>query len=91
LIEALKNALLSHKVTSISYFSEWLGYLPYGQYHWITVNDEDITSSIKSPDTMSSDLEALVSAGRLVEIARYIRKHDDVGPNDIQIDYKLSD
>ena len=52
----------------ISYHSEWLGYLPYGQYHWVAVNGKDVTSLISNPDTMAPDLEKLVKLKFIVKV-----------------------
>lgn len=91
LIKVIRNALLSHDATSILYFSEWLGHLPFGLYHWITVNGEDFTNSVQSPDTLGSDLEQLFSSGKLIEVDRKITNFKDVGPDDVRIEYKLSE
>lgn len=92
LLEVIKNALISHDVTILSYFSEWTGHFPWGVYHWITVNGENITSLVKSPDTLKPDLDKLVIAGQL-EVERHLIRPDhlDMGLDDIQIDYKLSE
>src|ERR1043165_767851 len=52
----------------IVYCSEWLGYLPFGAYHWVEVNGLDISQAFPS-GWQRSDLRALEQAGvlRLVE------------------------
>ncbi len=55
--------------------SEWLGYLPYGQYVWIEVNGVDISSTLPSPwDT--DDVRGLVES-RLVEQLEHHITSDD--------------
>lgn len=43
-----------------TYASEWLGYLPYGAYHWLEVDGRDVTGGM--PDGWT--LEDLVSLER---------------------------
>lgn len=40
------------------YSSEWLGYLPFGLYHWLEVNGQDISPSFHS-EWGRSDLDTL--------------------------------
>jgi len=35
LLEAIKLASKNHGTDDLIYKSEWLGDLPYGQYHWL--------------------------------------------------------
>ena len=51
----------------IEYRSEWLGYLPYGGYQWITCKGANI-DVVLSEDWSVSDLQALEKAGFLQKI-----------------------
>jgi hypothetical protein len=53
--------------SQIEYHSEWLGYLPYGCYHWITCKGADV-DVVLSEDWSVSDLTALEQAGFLQKI-----------------------
>lgn len=56
--------------TELSYHSEWLGHLPYGQYHWVDVGGEEVSSKFP-PGWQYSDLQALIVRGRLEVIAEF--------------------
>jgi len=59
------------------YRTEYLGYLPYGQYHHVTVAGRDV--SLACPDGWSwSDLEALADAGVLVRVSRWVNPQDNL-------------
>ena len=60
----------------IVYRTEYLGYLPFGQYHWITVGGEDV--SLACPDGWEwRDLEALADAGLLIRVSQWVNPQDD--------------
>jgi hypothetical protein len=60
----------------VVYRTEYLGYLPFGQYHWITVAGEDV--SLQCPDGWGwRDLEALADAGVLVRVSQWVNPRDD--------------
>jgi hypothetical protein len=69
----------------ISYKSEWLGYLPFGVYHWIECLGVDITKDFP-PDWVSEDLLALEQAGFLHKIQEYLNPKDEY---DICIKYRV--
>lgn len=51
----------------IRYRTEWLGYLPYGQYHWV---DVDGAGELRLPDGWAmDDLLALERAGHLRRVS----------------------
>ena len=61
----------------VVYRSEYLGYLPYGHYQWVTVAGRDV--SLACPDGWSwSDLEALADAGALVRVSRWVNPKDNL-------------
>ena len=60
----------------VVYRTEYLGYLPFGQYHWVTVAGEDV--SLACPDGWKwRDLEALADAGLLVRVSQWVNPQDD--------------
>ena len=60
----------------VVYRTEYLGYLPFGQYHWVTVADEDM--SLACPDGWGwRDLEALADSGALVRVSQWVNPQDD--------------
>lgn len=76
LIQQLKHAVEGAASRRIVYHTEYLGYLPFGQYHWITVADHDISS--KCPGDWSwDDLEALADAGALIRVSKWINPEDN--------------
>jgi hypothetical protein len=56
--------------------SEWLGYLPFGQYVWIEVDGVEVSAGW--PPWDSGAIEALVTAGRLVVVERRVTSEDGV-------------
>jgi hypothetical protein len=60
----------------VVYRMEYLGYLPFGQYHWVTVAGKDV--SLAYPDGWEwRDLEALADAGLLVRVSQRVNPQDD--------------
>ena len=60
----------------VVYRTEYLGYLPFGQYHWITVAGKDV--SLECPDGWEwRDLEALADACALVRVSQWVNPRDD--------------
>lgn len=60
----------------VVYRTEYLGYLPYGQYHWVTVGGVDV--SLACPDGWGwRDLEALADAGELVRVSQWVNPQND--------------
>ncbi len=77
LIKQLRLAVEGTASRRIVYQTEYLGYLPFGKYHWITVADQDV--SLKCPEGWCwQDLEALADAGELVRISNWINPHDEL-------------
>jgi len=67
LFRRLRSAIETTSTYRVIYCSEWLGYLPYGVYHWVEVDNQDISASLP-PDWSHQDLEALEKAGLLTTI-----------------------
>jgi len=67
--EPLLNAIIKETNTETSdgifeWHTEWFGYLPFGQYQWIEVNNKDISIKWKF-DWGYKDLTKLKSLGLL--------------------------
>lgn len=61
------------------YHTEWLGYLPFGLYHWIVADGKDISQSISSEcalDWTREDLVALESEGLLRRVDEWTSPED---------------
>ena len=76
LADQLQQAVAGAGTRRVIYKSEYLGYLPFGQYHWIVVGDKDI--SLACPDGWSrADVEALVDAGVLNPVSHWTNPQDE--------------
>lgn len=76
LARRLRQAAADVGVRRLVYRTEYLGYLPFGQYHWITVAGKDV--SLALPDGWGrDDLEALADAGALVRVSQWVNPQDD--------------
>jgi hypothetical protein len=63
----------SHQIV---YRTEYLGYLPSGQYHRVTVGGKDV--SLHLPEGCERrDLEALADAGALVRVSHWVNPQDE--------------
>ena len=76
LAQQLQRAATEAGGRPVVYRTEYLGYLPFGQYQWVTVASEDI--SLACPDGWEwRDLEALADAGALVRISQWVNPRDN--------------
>jgi len=87
LLDAIKRASKPDSESKITYHSEWLGYLPYGCYHWVCVDDEDISATINEMDGVETDLEHLSKLGLLIEVRRHTNPEDEF---EKLIEYKIA-
>jgi len=85
LLEAIKLASKSHGTDDLIYKSEWLGYLPYGQYHWLEVAGKEVNIGIS--DTLKGDLDTLES---LNVLERLCVKTEVLEKEDIHIYYRFN-
>lgn len=69
----LKTAVNKYNKNEIIYKSEYLGYLPYGYYHWIEVKGNEVKTS--NPDAIQHDLEALKKSNYISRTKEI--KHDE--------------
>ncbi len=57
------------------YATEWLGYLPYGRYHWVDLNGADISNHFPEGWTFN-DIDHLTENG-LLKVIEDSRKSDE--------------
>src|SRR5437588_9609023 len=82
LLQCLQSAIEAKPSHRVVYCSEWLGYLPFGVYHWVDADGQDI--SLSFPWGWSrSDLESLERAG-------FITKIDEWKSPDDEYDFKVT-
>lgn len=65
----------------IRWRTEWLGWLPFGQYQWVEVEREGGTDSLSRllPDGWSlEDLQALAAAGHLRQVSEAREEESDM-------------
>ena len=75
----IKNIILSKMSSAqqneLVYSTEWLGYLPYGQYHRVDLNGEDISREF--PQEWSFDDLDFLSSHGLLKVIKDSRETDD--------------
>lgn len=76
LLRCLQSAVEAKPNRRIIYCSEWLGYLPFGLYHWIIVDGRDISLMLPT-DWSRSDLGTLEKVGFLVKIDEWKNPNDN--------------
>jgi hypothetical protein len=76
LLNRLRLAVEGMPSRQVAYRTEWLGYLPYGLYHWIEIDNQDISMTLPG-DWSRADLEALENAGFLVKIGEWQNATDE--------------
>jgi hypothetical protein len=70
----------------IVYCSEWLGYLPFGLYHWVNADGQDI--SLTFPwGWCRTDFEALEKVGALARIDEWRNPSDE---DETKITYEVA-
>jgi hypothetical protein len=67
LLKRLQSAVASTTSRRVVYCSEWLGYLPFGLYHWVNADGQDISLSLPCGWDRRV-FEALEKAGLLAKI-----------------------
>lgn len=83
--ERIGTAVASSDCDEIIYKSEWLGYLPFGVYHWIEHLGRDLSSDLPDDWTLE-DLLALEQAGFLHRLDAFQNPEDEF---DRQIRYRV--
>lgn len=74
--DRIEAAVKSAGCREIVYRSEYLGYLPFGIYHWIECGDNDVKNL--PIDFSSDDLSALEQSGFLEKVREYTNPQDDL-------------
>ena len=85
LLERLQEAVRAIPSRQVVYFSDWLGYLPFGAYRWLEVDGKDISTSLPV-DWSSADLEALAEEEFLTTVSVWQNPSDEW---DTRITYKV--
>jgi hypothetical protein len=83
--ERIAAAVASSGCNEIIYKSEWLGYLPFGVYHWIEHLGRDLSSDLPGDWTLE-DLLALEQAGFMHRLDACQNPEDEF---DRQIRYRV--
>jgi len=77
LLDRLRSAVKGNSSRRVVYCTEYLGYLPFGFYHWVEADGQDV--SLSFPDEWRrTDLEALEKAGLLVKMEEWENPHDQL-------------
>ena len=85
LLFTLRMAATRNQSNEIVYKTEWLGYLPYGLYHWIEVNGETVKTN--NPDSLQKDLFVLEKLGLITKVKEVKSEGEEW---DVYIYYELS-
>ncbi len=76
LLFALKIATKRNGTNEVIYKSECLGYLPYGQYHWIEVDGEEIKTN--NLDSLLEDLSFFCKLQLLTKVREVQGNDEDI-------------
>ena len=76
ILEAVTKSLTHEGINRFEYRSEYLGYLPFGQYHWIVCGGKDISNELLS-EFASSDLKKLEELGEIKMIEKWVNPDDE--------------
>ena len=76
-LEAIANKVAQQGTNEFIYCSDYLGYLPYGQYHWITCGAEDISAELPSGFS-SNDLKELEKLGKIKLLEKWVNSKDEL-------------
>ena len=74
--DVIENAVKSAKCFEIEYKSEWLGFLPFGVYHWVECLGYDFSNEFPSEWT-AADLHALEKSGFLEKVFEHVSPTDE--------------
>jgi len=67
---AIRDRIAAAGAAQIVYCSEWLGYLPFGAYHWVECGSTSISGDFPL-DWAAADLEALERDGFLTLVSAW--------------------
>ncbi len=85
LFDQIKFASVKHDVNKFIYKSEWLGYLPFGQYHWIEVNNIDI--KVSGEIELNKELKVLEKLNYIKTLSVKYEAHEK---EDVHIEYGIN-
>lgn len=85
MLKQLLSALAGKQPQQFTYVTMYLGYLPFGQYHWIEVAGQDLSTTFPT-EWRFSDLEALERAGYLSRVSEWQSPIDDL---DCEITFEI--
>ncbi|MCG6574730.1 hypothetical protein EGM97_08425 [Pseudomonas sp. AF32] len=71
----IEAAMIASHCDRIDYQSEWLGYMPFGVYHWVECQGENISSDFPF-DWSLEDLAGLEQIGFLETLETYENPED---------------
>lgn len=78
LFATLRSAANRGRSRRVVYCTEYLGYLPFGLYHWIEVNGEAIDASALPWEFTRRDFDALEAVGLLYMVGRLSNAEDEL-------------
>jgi hypothetical protein len=81
LLDALRLAVETKQCHQFAYCTEFLGYLPFGFYHWVEVDGQDISGTFPTEwclDWGRQDLEALERVGLLRRMNEWQHPSDEL-------------
>jgi hypothetical protein len=76
LLGGLRAAVAGQSSQLVVYCTEYLGYLPFGLYHWFEVDEIDI--NYLGSDFSSADLDVLEAAGFLKKMNEWVNPDDEL-------------
>jgi hypothetical protein len=76
LLKCLRLAIQAKRGGRVVYCTEWLGYLPFGLYHWIEADSQDISRALPL-GWSGEDLIALESVGLLTKVEEWRNPNDE--------------
>ena len=77
LLQGLRALVSAGQSRRVVYCSEYLGYLPFGLYHWVMTDGRDITSELPTEFT-SADVDALEREGMLHRVEEWTNPEDEL-------------
>lgn len=76
ILVCLRDAAVASPQNEFTYVTEWLGYLPFGAYHWIEFNGIDL-SKILPDGWLHSDIKNLEETGVVVRLSEWQDPNDE--------------
>lgn len=89
LLGRLRSAVEGRPSRRVVYCTEWLGYLPFGQYQWVECDGHDISPTFPAEwrlDWSRTDLDALAEVGLLRKVDEWRNPDDEC---DMKVTYEI--